>query len=243
MQFMRARSIPTFLPIIGLLYLAANLQADVIRIDFDSTVRMVIGDVPPDASLGSRITGHIQIDAATLPALVTVGETGGMYSYFDRNPGFSMQVSMGQRLFAFDSLNASQEGGPTPATSLEPGYASLIFVLREQGNPFTMTLALFDYSSPLTLLSGPRFPDDVDPYLTGLEFCEFSYANLDNSILVSSRVTSVSMSVVPEPSTSAFAALVGLGLMWRKGRAMHCRPRGWALPVPLTRATSLFRRA
>lgn len=215
---MRLRTIHIFLSIVGLFCLATSLHADVIRIDFDSTVRMVIGEVSPDVRVGSHITGYIQIDSATLPALVTVGETGGRYSYLDRNPGFSMHVSMGQSTFIFDSVNASQEAGPTPGISLEPGYASLIFTLREQGNPFTMGLALFDYSSPLTLLNGPRFPDDVDPNLTGLEFGEFSYANLDNSILVSAQITSVSMSVVPEPSTSAFAALVSMVLVWKKGR-------------------------
>jgi hypothetical protein len=230
---MRSLTFQTLLLGMGLFWGATSLQADVIRIDFDATVTSVVGDVPPDASLGSPITGYIQIDLATLPPLVPVGEVGGRYHYLDRSPGYSMQVTVGQSMFAYDSVNASQEGGPTPGISLEPEYASLIFVLREQGNPFVMSLGLFDYSSSANLLSGPRFPDDVDLSLAGLEFGTFGYYNVDHSIIVGAEVIAISMYVIPEPRTSVLAALIAMVLVWRKCRTRRSRQRLESAAVPI----------
>ena len=66
---MRVCVFQIFLSIVSLFCLPASLQADVVHIDFDSTVTMVIGDVPPDA--GREIAGAV--DAGELIGIAAVG--------------------------------------------------------------------------------------------------------------------------------------------------------------------------
>ncbi len=123
----------------------------------------------------------------------------GFYSYMQRNPGFTFDVAVGGQLIHYDSTTASMEGGPGMGIVLMhgPTFDQLTFDLRPQGNPFTLQFAMLDTQSPLALLSGNRFPQDVQP--AGMTGAELSYMDVSGNNGFEARIDSVAF-VMPEPS-------------------------------------------
>lgn len=209
----------------ALLTLTLPAAAQVVVIDFTSTVTTITGTPTLPASLGDTITGHLEINLATLPADTSLGSTLGVYSYFNRDPGFTFGITLNGQTTTYDSIHASQEGGFTPSIGLsqDPSQHVVNFLLREQGNPYHMSLTLVDATQPIDLLAGKRFPQDIRPFVIGPDIATFDYATEDNSSFVHASVTQLSMSQVPEPSTAVL--VTGLLMLVPAGaRAMRRTP-------------------
>ena len=94
-----------------------------------------------------------------------------------------------------------------------PTFDQLTFDLRPQGNPFTLQFAMLDTQSPLALLIGNRFPQDVQP--AGMTGAELSYMDVSGNNGFEARIDSVAF-VVPEPSIMCLCGLFGLVLLWSR---------------------------
>jgi len=190
-------------------------SAQMVSVDFTGTVRTLYGNIPVPLTAGDSVAGHIQVDLAHLPAGGFPSPDFGFYSYMQRNPGFTFDVAVGGQIIHYDSTTASMEGGPGMGIVLMhgPTFDQLTFDLRPQGNPFTLQFAMLDTQSPLALLIGNRFPQDVQP--AGMTGAELSYMDVSGNNGFEARIDSVAF-VVPEPSIMCLCGLFGLVLLWSR---------------------------
>jgi len=188
------------------MYLAAVFAAvfpassQIVRIRFTSEVTGVSGPLLAGVTVGSIITGQVEVNLSDLPR---DSEPSPEVSYFLYSgaglPGYVFQFDTGFESFRLDSVNAAIGLGIVPAISLA-NYADfdvLDLVARDHGNLNGVLLRFFDYTAPFTLLGGDYFPEDVN-LAAGLERATFTYADFLTTNAVVAKVTSASMAIEQE---------------------------------------------
>lgn len=210
-------------PLVTALTLSASLtaSAEIAVVEFSGKVRSVDGNPLVSAPVGTPLSGTIQIDLSHLPADGAPADNLGVYVYFDRLPGYTFSFTVGEASVSYDSTRASQAGGPTPGISLQHGDSLpdlVTFTLREEGSPFRMVLGLADDEEPIALLSGTRFPQDIQGGVPGSAVAGFAFLRDDTGDRLDALIDQVRIRVVPEPETSRLllAGLAALSLFGRR---------------------------
>src|ERR1043166_6278304 len=99
--------------VLALLAIGLPLRAQIVRIDFTATVTELQGTVPAGVSLGSSITGHVQVDLQYLPTPDDSAPWLTVYSYAGI-PGYIVQFDTGTQSIALDSVSAENNAGTSP---------------------------------------------------------------------------------------------------------------------------------
>lgn len=155
-------------------------------------------------TVGSVITGRVELDLAHLPSDMDPGPPGSSFWYYGGGiPGYIFQFNTDLQSFTLDSTDAAEGLGIVPAISLiKTGDADVLdFAARNAGNTNGVLLRFADYTDPFTLLSGDYFPEDVN-LPAGLENATFTYADFLTTNAVVAKVTSASM-VIEQDTPSA----------------------------------------
>lgn len=210
---------------------ALSASAEIAVVEFSGTVRSVVGSPSVSAPIGTPLSGTIQVDLAQLPADIAPADVLGIYSYFDRLPGYTFTFTVGETSVRYDSVRASQAGGATPAISLQHGVDLpdlVTFSLNEEGLPFRMVLGLAGNDAPLPLLAGTRFPQDILGGVPGHAVSGFTFIRDDNADRLDAMIDHVSFRVVPEPGTLPLLSVgaVALGLLCRLSAKSPSRSPG-----------------
>jgi hypothetical protein len=194
----------------SIVYLAAVLGpalpvfSQLVRIQFSSEVTEVTAPLLAGVTVGSTITGQVEVDLSFLPPDTDPSPATSSHWYSGAGlPGYIFQFATGLETFRLDSTNAATGLGIVPAISLAD-YADfdvLDLVARDQGNLNGVLLRFYDFTAPFTLLSGDYFPEDVN-LAAGLETATFTYADFLTTNRVVAKVTSASL-VVEQETPSA----------------------------------------
>jgi hypothetical protein len=205
-----------------------------VRIQFTSEVTQVTAPLLAGVTVGSIITGQVEVDLSHLPHDSDPSPEVSCFLYSGAGlPGYVFQFDTGFESFRLDSVNAATGLGIVPAISLA-NYADsdvLDLVARDQGNLNGVLLRFFDYTAPFTLLSGDYFPEDLN-LAAGLERATFTYADFLTTNAVVAKVTSASM-VIEQETPSAL-------LIYRVNASSLPSPRKRTLVATLQAADAAF---
>jgi len=180
-------------------FVASSAYSQIVRIEFNSQVTALVGSSLEGVTVGSIITGRVEVDLAHLPLDSNASPYLGNYSYGAGRPGFVLQFDTGFEVIRYDSVNAAEDGGVSPGIFLyERGDPSehLGLQMRDQGDPYAAILSFDDVSEPLTLLNGDYFPEAVN-LEAGLARATFHYFDNFGTDSIVARVTSASLTVDP----------------------------------------------
>jgi len=178
----------------ALVCLAAILMAalpawsQLLRIEFSGEVTQAADVLLPGVTVGSPLTGRVEVDLAQLPE---------GYYYGGGHPGYTIQFSAGTHTVLFDSINASRDPGFTPGIFLNDeggNYDWVGFQLRNQDDPLAVTLRFEDVIPPFALVNGNFLPESIH-LPTGLSRATFTYFNEFGQGFVQARVTSATMTI------------------------------------------------
>ena len=171
-------------------------RGQIARIQFTSEVTNVVGSLLSSVTVGSVITGQIDVVLAQLPPDVDANPDIASDSYAGGRPGYVFQFNTGVETVTLNSTNAAGDPGVLPAIYLaQLGDPSdhVGFQARDAGNPNAAILSFGDITPPLTLLTGDYFPEDVH-LDEGLARAMFQY--FSGGATVEARVTSAIMTIV-----------------------------------------------
>ena len=182
-------------------FLVLQAHSQIVRIEFTSVVTAVGGADLASVTVGSSITGRVEVVLPLLPADSEPHPGIGQHTYVEQgHPGYTFQFGTGFENFTFDSANAATDAGTTPGVFMfdEVGsYDYLGFQARNQGSPFGAILSFEVYDEPRTLLSSDYFPEAVN-LPAGMERAKFQYYNNFGTSSVIARVTSASITIDTE---------------------------------------------
>ena len=175
--------------------------AQLVRLQFNSLVTEISGSPLAGVTVGSTITGQIQVDLASLPSDNNPLPWFGGFDYSGGGPGYTFQFDTGFETISYDSVNAAGGAGLTPGLFLQSAPDAEFFSLqaRDAVNPFGAVLRFRGSTNPLALVSGDYFPEDVH-LAAGLGDADFLYFNKYGDIVLAAQVTSVSFDL--EPTTN-----------------------------------------
>jgi hypothetical protein len=184
----------------SIVYLAVTLgtalaaRSQIVRIEFRSEVTSVNAPLLEGVTVGSVITGQVDVDLAHLPPDSEPSPSYSFHSYSLQGlPGYVFQFDTGIHTFTLDSVNAAGGLGIVPAISLLDYDGDLFdMAARDQGSTNGVLLSFTDFNSPSNLLSGDYFPEDVN-LAAGLANATFKYADFITTNAVIARVTSATM--------------------------------------------------
>jgi hypothetical protein len=191
---MRIKSFIVWLPAV---FAAMSAWSQIVRIEFSSQVTQVVGSPLEDVTVGSIITGHVEVDLARLPIDHDPWPGVGGYAYLGDQSGFTLQFDTGFQTITYNSINAARDGGTAPGIFLydEAGnHDHLGLQARDQGNPYAAILSFEDITVPRTLASGDFFPESLN-LRAGMGRAMFQYFDNFGTDSVVAQVTSASMTV------------------------------------------------
>ena len=185
-----------FVGTVVLLGTALPVCSQLVRIQFNSLVTQASGSPLAGVTVGSTITGQIQVNLATLPSDNNPLTWFGGYDYSGGLPGYTFQFDTGLETVTYDSVNAAGGGGLTPGFFLQSVTNAEFFSLqaRDEGNPFGAVLRFRGSTNPLALVSGDYFPEDVH-LAGGLGNADFLYFNKYGDVVMAAQVTSASLTI------------------------------------------------
>ncbi len=192
---------------------ASPACSQIVRIEFTSQVFEVVGSPLVGVTVGSVITGHVEVDLASLPTDEDPWESVGLYPYSSAEggrPGFVMEFDTGFERISYDSINAANDPGITPGIFMHDEAGAhdwLGLQARDQGEPYATGLSFEAYMEPRTLTSGDYFPESVN-LQAGLEKARFYYTDYFGANAVAAIVTAASMTVEPGGSIALLALRV-----------------------------------
>jgi len=194
----------------GIIYLATAIilalptYSQVVRIQFSSEVTEVNSPLLTGVTVGSVITGQVEVDLAYLPPNSAFRSDYVFFNYSGAGlPGYIFEFDTGFETFRLDSVNAATGLGIVPGISLANHEDTDLFDMaaRDQGNTNGVLLQFWDFTEPTTILSGDYFPEDVN-LAAGFDRATFTYRDFLTTNAVVARVTSVSM-VIEQETPSA----------------------------------------
>src|SRR6058998_2293163 len=171
--------------------------SQVLRIEFSSQVTEVVGSLLPGVTVGSTISGQVQVDLAQLPDDGSPLAGRGEYSYAGGHPGFTIQFNAGSHSIIYDSINGSRDPGISVGIFLNDDGGNhdwLNFQLRNQDDPIAVILSFEDVTAPFTHLIGDYFPESVN-FETGIPGAVFQYFDNFGTASVVARNVSASMTI------------------------------------------------
>lgn len=171
-------------------------RGQIARVQFTSEVTNVVGTLLSNVTIGTVITGQIDVVLAQLPPDVDAGTNIASYSYAGGRPGYIFQFSTGAETVTLNSTNAAGDPGVLPAiylAELADPSDHVGFQARDAGSPNAAILSFGDITPPLTLLTGDYFPEDVH-LNEGMARAMFQY--FSGGATVEATVTSASMTIV-----------------------------------------------
>jgi hypothetical protein len=195
MKAMKTRTFAAIAYLAAVIGMTLPAYSQVVRIQFRSEVTEVTAPLLAGVTVGSIITGLVEVNLAHLPLDSYPDDPSySFHSYSLQGiPGYIFQFDTGIQTFTLDSVNAAGGLGVVPAISLLDFEGDLFdMAARDAGNPCGAVLAFSDFSSPATLLSGDYFPEDIN-LAAGLAHATFKYADFLSTNAVVARVTSASM--------------------------------------------------
>jgi len=197
---MNAHLIRSMVSLVVAFGLAFPAWAQVVRIQFTSEVTTVTGSLLPGVSVGSIITGQVQVDLTHLPPDSASDPQRSSFWYYGGGiPGYIFEFDAGSQHFTLDSSNAAEGLGIVPAIDgINADDADVQdFVARNAGSLYGAHLRFADYAAPFTLLSGDYFPEDLN-LPDGLANATFTYSDFLNPDAVIAKVTSASLVIEQE---------------------------------------------
>lgn len=172
--------------------------SQLVRLQFNSLVTQASGSPLAGVAVGTTITGHIEVNLATLPSDNNPLPWFGGYDYSGGVSGYTFQFDTGLETVSYDSVNAAADGGLTPGFFLQSAVDAEFFSLQARGaeNPYGAVLRFRGSTNPLALVSGDYFPEDVH-LAAGLGHADFLYFNKYGDIVVAAQVTTASLDIDP----------------------------------------------
>jgi hypothetical protein len=177
----------------------------VVRVQFTGEVTNIVGSLLSNVTVGTVITGHVEVDLARLPADVDPNPDVANYSYSGGRAGYVFQFNTGDQTITYDSISAAGDPGVLPTiyvAQLGDPSDHIGFQARNAGSPYAAILSFDDIMPPLALLTGDYFPEDVH-LDEGLARAMFQYFDNFGSSTVEARVTSAMMTIVGAETPSA----------------------------------------
>jgi hypothetical protein len=177
---------------------AFPIWSQIVRIQFTSEVTQADASLLPGVTVGSTITGQVEVDLAYFPPNASVNPDYVFFPYGgESRPGYIFQFNTVVQANTLDSLNAGRGLGLVPGVSLAD-YADsdyMDFAARDQGTLFGVDPSFWDATAPYTLLSGHYFPEDVN-LAAGLDRATFNYADFFlTTTAVIAKVTAAGMTI------------------------------------------------
>ncbi|MCI0745602.1 MAG: hypothetical protein L0Y58_09380 [Verrucomicrobia subdivision 3 bacterium] len=169
----------------------------VLRIEFSSQVTQVEGSLLPGVTVGSTITGQVQVDLAQLPQDYDPQPTIGGYSYAGGHPGFTIRFNAGSHSIMYDSINGSRDPGVSVGIFLTDDAGNhdwLNFQLRNQDDPIAVILNFEDVTPPFTHVIGDYFPESIN-FKEGIPRAIFQYFDNFGFAAVIARNVSATMTI------------------------------------------------
>jgi hypothetical protein len=185
------------------------LRAQVVQIDFTARVTQAVGSVPAGVSLGSTITGQVQVDLQYLPTPDDSASFYTGYYYGGGVPGYVIQFNTGVQTITLDSVNAANNAGATPGIFLYnlqptcpecgPALQWVDFQLRDAGQTWFAYVRIADTNPPLNFLADNHFPYGLN--LAASTEAYLGYHDTGGNPSFRADLTSVSMTIAPPPCT------------------------------------------
>jgi hypothetical protein len=228
------RTLPSLCALIVAAAFSPIAHGEIFILDFDATVNEYSQTMFPEPGfgVGSVVSGHVEVDLATLPVPKVTGTlanynywrfSGPPYEFFlGTLPGLTMRLTVDGQTFSYDSTTLPCSSGGTPGVGLNDQEGNDRFGVGLRDGPREMDLTFTDQMGPTTLVNGLTFPDSLDlnssSFHIGSGYDTAGFVWFDNvtyETLLGADVTSYSFAIVPEPSA---CLLLGVGLVWMVAR-------------------------